>query len=347
MKTLSFSLFQCSSCRRRFMFDESYNDHIRDCIQHKLVGFIREAIQLLALKDARSISSHEFIRRVIFSIKKSVNTLVNYDENVKKAVGTVVGLPKPENVIFKPPIAAKPTVTPDIPKLNLPKTLNPYSTPVSMTKLNINDFFSNSPTESENVTSNTSSPLCGILMRCPECNSTFENLTDLETHNFQFHSNRPTFSTPSTGGQRHTIRRFKTTFERQATREPDTESSTNEVNNRYTKPRRDFRNFNLVSSNNAFKVVNKSIDIIKNNLGGLGVPPNTAGQTAISDNESSLKAVKCSKCEARFYTISHLDLHVAKKHTRSPEPSKVGVRSTNSTPSKKLRSTRGPQFFND
>lgn len=326
------------------MFEESYNDHVRDCIQHKLVGFIREAMQLLTLKDSRSISSHEFIRRVIFSIKKSVNTLVNYDENVKKAVGSQ---PK-EEISSKPPIAPKPTITTDAPKSTLPKPMAPFSTPVSMTKLNIQDLFSNSPTESENVTSNTSSPLCGILMRCPECNSTFENLTDLEAHNFKFHSNAPVVS-------RHTVmRRFKSTYERQPSRELDTESSTNEVNNRYTKSRRDFRNFNLMTSNNAFKVVNKNIDIIKNNLGqapGQQVTPKVP-QTTTSDNESSLKAVKCSKCDERFYTISHLDLHVAKKHTRSPDPSKGGgssvvFRSTNSTPSKKFRAVRGqPRFFN-
>lgn len=159
---------KCSSCRRRFMFEESYNDHIRDCIQHKLVGFIKEAIRLMQLKDNRSISSHEFIRRVIFAIKKSVNTIVEYDENVKRDVGheVVTKQSEPTSTVK----LAKPKPKPIV---STPQKLENFSTPVSeLTQIRIQDIFSNSPIES--ITSNTSSPLCEISMKCPQCNSTFE-----------------------------------------------------------------------------------------------------------------------------------------------------------------------------
>lgn len=323
---------KCSSCRRRFMFEESYNEHIRDCIQHKLVGFIREAIQLMKLKDNRSISSHEFIRRVIFSIKKSVTTLVEYDENVKKELG---------GDISQQSTAAKFDKSKPKPKAATVAPMGPFSTPITkISQIRVQDIFSNSPTESENITSNTSSPLCGIFMRCPQCNSTFEvrllphvlirattklyyfqNLTDLETHNFKFHNR--SFNTP----QRYTVRRAKVS--QPPHRPEDTESSPNEINNKYTKqPMRDFRNFNLASSNNAFKMMNTNIDIIKNNLG--------QREATVNSDSEQLKKVKCSKCPERFFTISHLDIHMAKKHTASPEPNKISnIQSTNSTPSKK------------
>lgn len=255
---------KCASCRRRFMFEDSYNEHIKDCIQLKLAGFIREVAQLLNIKENRCISSHEFIRRVIFSIKKCVQTLVDYDKD-KSATEPLVLLPAPP-----PPPPPSLTVEP---------------------KIRRQDIF----TQSLSNTSNTSSPLCGIFMRCPECDATFEQLTELETHNFQFHNQAP-----------QSRRKFysktspaKVRFSMRPPPAADTESSAAELNNQYW---RRAKTMNIKEA--------KHFDMIRNVL--------DASVLDAAQGDAK-KSVKCKQCNCQFMTISHLDLHVAKKHSASPK----------------------------
>lgn len=285
---------KCTSCRRRFMFEDSYNEHIKECISLKLVSFIKEMTQLLYLRENRAVSSHEFIRRVIFGIKKSVQTVVDYDEGVKKEVERVNKQQREtENHINTNPKKRETAADSIGPK-------------EYFTKLNVNDVFSNSQSESDNLTntSNTPSPIQNFFMRCPDCCIIFENVEDLEKHNYQFHNKKVNASSIIKLGPR-----TKSTEK----------SSVAEMKKilrirKETKPNYD-HNLSSTQLTIPFKtfVKNQNIDVIKNNL---LCDDNTTSDDGESCN--SVKKVKCSKCFERFLTISHLDIHIAKKHTRSP-----------------------------
>lgn len=274
---------KCMSCRRRFMFEDSYNEHIKECIQVKLMGFIREVYQLLCLKENRCISSHEFIRRVIFAIKKSVQVLVDYDN---------AGTSKTSSGAMNPLVEESPP-KPPIPSLLLRSIQIPSKSRDTEMML-----LSNSESDNFSNTSNASSPL--IFMRCQECNSNFENLTDLEMHNFQNHNQ-------SFNGITSTMRRNKAATMKPQKIDYDTESSAAEMNNHHIPEIPKVMRKGFFSS---IKMWSKNVDVITNNL---------CDESEMDENIRK-KLVKCSKCDEAFQTISHLDLHVAKKHSKSPLP---------------------------
>lgn len=61
---------KCRACSRRFMFEESYNEHLEVCIEFKFLMFLEEATRLYDLRKNKACSPHEFIRRMIFNLKK-------------------------------------------------------------------------------------------------------------------------------------------------------------------------------------------------------------------------------------------------------------------------------------
>lgn len=66
---------KCEACRRRFMLKESFEQHLKECIELKLLKFITENHHLLTIRTARTISAHDYVRRTIFSLKKLVKSL--------------------------------------------------------------------------------------------------------------------------------------------------------------------------------------------------------------------------------------------------------------------------------
>lgn len=61
---------KCRACSRRFMFAESYNEHLDVCIEFKFLTFLEEANRLQDIRKNKACSPHEFIRRMIFNLKK-------------------------------------------------------------------------------------------------------------------------------------------------------------------------------------------------------------------------------------------------------------------------------------
>ncbi|KAI8125113.1 hypothetical protein FF38_06819 [Lucilia cuprina] len=66
---------KCSFCFKRFMFEESFGEHIKTCIEYKFATFLEEMNNLLFIRRAKEISPHEFIRRMIFSLRKTCEWL--------------------------------------------------------------------------------------------------------------------------------------------------------------------------------------------------------------------------------------------------------------------------------
>ncbi|XP_052860785.1 uncharacterized protein LOC128267876 [Anopheles cruzii] len=76
---------KCFACRKRFMFTETYVAHVNECLLYKLTEAIRALYQILFLKEQSAISAFEFIRRAVFTIRKSYRLVLSYDGEVDGA----------------------------------------------------------------------------------------------------------------------------------------------------------------------------------------------------------------------------------------------------------------------
>ncbi|XP_036328871.1 uncharacterized protein LOC118741129 [Rhagoletis pomonella] len=66
---------KCRACSRRFMFEDSFNEHMSTCIEYKFLTYIEEINKLLYIRRNKGISPHEFVRRMIFCIRKTCEWL--------------------------------------------------------------------------------------------------------------------------------------------------------------------------------------------------------------------------------------------------------------------------------
>lgn len=61
---------KCGFCLHRFMLEDTYEKHLDDCIYRTLIEFIKNANYFMELKAQNAISNLEFVRRIVFSIRK-------------------------------------------------------------------------------------------------------------------------------------------------------------------------------------------------------------------------------------------------------------------------------------
>lgn len=79
---------KCDACKQRFMLKESFDQHLKDCIELKLNKFIIEGYQLLSMRKSRALSANEFNRRMIFALKKMVKSLTSCYKEVSDISST-------------------------------------------------------------------------------------------------------------------------------------------------------------------------------------------------------------------------------------------------------------------
>lgn len=79
---------KCDACKQRFMLKESYDQHLKECIELKLNKFVMEGYQLLAMRKSRALSANEFNRRMIFALKKMVKSLTSCYKEVSDGPNT-------------------------------------------------------------------------------------------------------------------------------------------------------------------------------------------------------------------------------------------------------------------
>lgn len=68
---------KCDACRQRFMLKESFEQHLKECIELKFSKFVTEGHHLLTMRKSRTLSANEFVRRMIFALKKMVKSLAS------------------------------------------------------------------------------------------------------------------------------------------------------------------------------------------------------------------------------------------------------------------------------
>lgn len=66
---------KCFACKRLFMLTESFDAHMKDCVQSLLFTFVSSTQKLVELKKQKMISAQEFTRRMIFAVKGCVKSL--------------------------------------------------------------------------------------------------------------------------------------------------------------------------------------------------------------------------------------------------------------------------------
>lgn len=171
---------KCPSCGRRFMFEASINEHLKECLQFKLVKFIKQTFHLLFLKENRSISSFEFIRRTIFSVRNCFELITNYDgletemaEDEVDAINSTQEVPDPTST--------KQTLLTNLAKLRINYTQEGTKIRSPLMSDIVDDGESSITTRSTSI-----SPAVSIA-RCERCQVEFETRTDLEAHNFDYH----------------------------------------------------------------------------------------------------------------------------------------------------------------
>lgn len=89
---------KCDACKQRFMLKESFDSHLKECIELKLNKFITEGYQLLTMRKSRALSANEFNRRMIFALKKMVTSLTSCYKEVSDLPSSEDKVTKKNNV---------------------------------------------------------------------------------------------------------------------------------------------------------------------------------------------------------------------------------------------------------
>ncbi|XP_017063215.1 uncharacterized protein LOC108102617 [Drosophila eugracilis] len=66
---------KCPACSKRFMFEDSQQSHLDNCVEYQFVTFVNEVTKLLDIRRQKMVSPHEFIRRMIFALHKTCTWL--------------------------------------------------------------------------------------------------------------------------------------------------------------------------------------------------------------------------------------------------------------------------------
>ncbi|XP_017061076.1 uncharacterized protein LOC108101287 [Drosophila ficusphila] len=66
---------KCPACSKRFMFEDSQESHLDNCVEYQFVTFVTEVAKLLEIRRQKMVSPHEFIRRMIFVLHKTCTWL--------------------------------------------------------------------------------------------------------------------------------------------------------------------------------------------------------------------------------------------------------------------------------
>lgn len=272
---------KCIYCRRLFMFEESYEEHIRECIQATLQLFTKQITNLTELKENREISPHEFIRRMIYCLKKNAQTLNEYSEDIFK-------FSVQDNEIFEENLQDTIKIETNKVTTSTPKKIDESS---NLNNLLLNRLCRNMNSNKLSLPDTVQNifPSAQFLQKtkCRHCQKLFENISELERHNQIYHQNPIKID----GNISELIELI--------------ESQTDGFIDLLDIPQKQ----NFVKPI-AFRKSNQEFNLNQNQL-------NYRSEFQVKNLNDENKFVKCTRCNAKFLTITHLDEHVFKNHTTS------------------------------
>lgn len=182
---------KCYACNRRFMLNDSFDDHMKECILTKLFSFITDCHQLSVIKKHKAISAQEFIRRMIFSVKNIVKSLaMSYRIMSRQTLSTNKSGSYIEPTIRKDKDESKNFFDLNKRVFHAPELKTPIVLPKYGPKL-INN---SSGIEPQVIKSKETSQIFpkpfNFVAKCPTCQQMFNSIQSLETHNQELHNSR-------------------------------------------------------------------------------------------------------------------------------------------------------------
>lgn len=183
---------KCYACSRRFMLNDSFDDHMKECILAKLLNFITDCYQLSIIKKHKAISAQEFIRRMIFAVKNIVKSLAMSYRVLSRPTNRSIPQTINEQTIVKNESKQLFNTNQHVFHApELPKTPILFTTSRKILSK-----------ETAVVQSHKSSDIFpkhfNFVAKCQICQQVFNSIQALETHNQQRHNNR-SVATASTG----------------------------------------------------------------------------------------------------------------------------------------------------
>lgn len=213
---------KCYACKRRFMLTDSYDEHMKDCVQTKLFSFITDCHQLAIIKKHKAISAQEFIRRMIFAVKGIVKALAMCYKDLSPPIRSQTAPPpqsqaKSQNLLLPPMNNAlnRPTTTTTTTEQasiikrekHLPKQLfNVIDTTTAATNAGpppkltarppVQVIRSHPIAAVQSPTTSIVAPLLNanfpkipnFVAKCPQCKQRFDSIQALEMHNQHHHN---------------------------------------------------------------------------------------------------------------------------------------------------------------
>uniref|UniRef100_A0A182NPN6 ZAD domain-containing protein n=1 Tax=Anopheles dirus TaxID=7168 RepID=A0A182NPN6_9DIPT len=224
---------KCFACRKRFMFSETYAEHLTECLLYKITEAIRTLYHIMYLREQSSISAFEFIRRAVFTVRKCYRLVLSYDGEVDEEDGG--GVDEPVEVTD------------------------------GGTGLDAADFI---PTRAYRQRATV------------ELDSVSDSGSSGESPKTKPLPEMFRYALGMNNSRAHT---------QAATGMPQVPP--------------------ILRPPDSFTMPHPNVDIIKNRLTKTG-----AEEVNESSANDRYKTIKCKQCEARFFTISHLDEHMIKAH---------------------------------
>lgn len=200
---------KCHACKRIFLLNDSFDDHMKECIEAKLFSFITNCHQLAIMKKHKAISAQEFIRRMIFAVKSIVKSLAMCYRVLSRPADNVSAAATDQRA----PIATLNNMkggTAIVKEKKVPKQLfnnieniigpPPVLTAQPPARLTVVPATSFAPKPDKNFPK-----IRNFVAKCPSCKQVFDSIEALETHNQQWHNPRRGIygrsnQTPTTSG---------------------------------------------------------------------------------------------------------------------------------------------------
>ncbi|KAH8412186.1 hypothetical protein KR009_000350 [Drosophila setifemur] len=219
---------KCPACSKRFMFEESQQSHVDNCVEHQFFVLVAEVTKLLDIRRQKMVSPHEFIRRMIFTLHKTCTWLqehsidsqlaeqlhqvkVSNGEKGTEAAALALELPEqeeePADSLFAflgkttTPITAENNVLYAIARS---ESRNSQCTPTVKKPIPIRGStlglalgkgleheratFLEKLQRATGTPNHSASPVVAFSARCGQCNLVFDSVSDLELHNGTHHN---------------------------------------------------------------------------------------------------------------------------------------------------------------
>lgn len=193
---------KCGFCPKRFMLEDTYDEHLDDCIFRTLIEFIKDSNYFVRLKEEVAISNHEFIRRMIFAIQRvskgirgmNLPSTAGLEDGARPKDFVALAAPaltpgnkgNSESILTSFSMRPKPATTSVIQRsFCSPATTTPFNRPNNNGRANFSKRPMQTPSPASSTTSDDSARRRVV---CRYCDKTFLTISHLDGHIIKEHT---------------------------------------------------------------------------------------------------------------------------------------------------------------